>query len=140
MIVGLDIGTNYIRVAIGELNDSGGIEIAGTASRKSAGLRNGVIVNIEDAAAAIREAVESAEQNAGAEVTKCAIGIGGTQIEGLNQKGITPVTEPGRPPREVTRGRHRAGDRQRARGFYSSGQRIAPRRRADLYRRRFEKY
>ena len=103
MIVGLDIGTNHIRVAIGELNDSGGIEIAGTASRKSAGLRNGVIVNIEDAARAITEAVESAEQNAGAEVTKCAIGIGGTQIEGLNQRGITPVTEPGRPPREVTR-------------------------------------
>ncbi|WP_315326965.1 cell division protein FtsA, partial [Treponema socranskii] len=103
MIVGLDIGTNHIRVAIGELNDSGGIEIAGTASRKSAGLRNGVIVNIEDAAAAIKEAVESAEQTAGAEVTKCAIGIGGTQIEGLNQRGITPVTEPGRPPREVTR-------------------------------------
>ena len=115
MIVGLDIGTNHIRVAIGELNDSGGIEIAGTASRKSAGLRNGVIVNIEDAAAAIREAVESAEQNAGAEVTKCAIGIGGTQIEGLNQRGITPVTEPGRPPREVTRGDiERAIDNARA--------------------------
>ena len=115
MIVGLDIGTNHIRVAIGELNESGGIEIAGTASRKSAGLRNGVIVNIEDAAAAIREAVESAEQTAGAEVTKCAIGIGGTQIEGLNQRGITPVTEPGRPPREVTRGDiERAIDNARA--------------------------
>ncbi len=115
MIVGLDIGTNHIRVAIGELNDSGGIEIAGTASRKSAGLRNGVIVNIEDAAAAIKEAVENAEQNAGAEVTKCAIGIGGTQIEGLNQRGITPVTEPGRPPREVTRGDiERAIDNARA--------------------------
>ena len=113
MIVGLDIGTNHIRVAIGELNDSGGIEIAGTASRKSAGLRNGVIVNIEDAA--IKEAVESAEQTAGAEVTKCAIGIGGTQIEGLNQRGITPVTEPGRPPREVTRGDiERAIDNARA--------------------------
>ncbi len=115
MIVGLDIGTNHIRVAIGELNDSGGIEIAGTASRKSAGLRNGVIVNIEDAARAIKEAVESAEQTAGAEVTKCAIGIGGTQIEGLNQRGITPVTEPGRPPREVTRGDiERAIDNARA--------------------------
>ncbi|EPF27045.1 cell division protein FtsA [Treponema socranskii subsp. paredis ATCC 35535] len=115
MIVGLDIGTNHIRVAIGELNDSGGIEIAGTASRKSVGLRNGVIVNIEDAAAAIKEAVENAEQNAGAEVTKCAIGIGGTQIEGLNQRGITPVTEPGRPPREVTRGDiERAIDNARA--------------------------
>ncbi|MBQ9494426.1 MAG: cell division protein FtsA [Treponema sp.] len=103
MIVGLDIGTNCIRVAIGEVIENGSVEIVGTAVKKSAGLRNGVIVNIEDAAAAIKEAVETAEQNAGADVTSCAIGIGGTQIEGMNQRGITPVTQPGKPRREVTR-------------------------------------
>ena len=49
-VVGLDIGTSMIRVAIGEIDpDTGNIRIAGTASRKSAGLRNGVRVNIEDA-------------------------------------------------------------------------------------------
>ena len=46
-IVGLDIGTSEIRVAIGEIDpETGNVQIAGTASRKSAGLRNGVIVNI----------------------------------------------------------------------------------------------
>ncbi|MBP3710770.1 MAG: cell division protein FtsA [Treponema sp.] len=103
MIVGLDIGTSCIRVAIGEVGEDGSVEIVGTSVRKSAGMRNGLIVNIEDAAAAIKDAVEVAEQNAGAEVTSCAIGIGGTQIEGLNQQGITPVTPPGKPRREVTR-------------------------------------
>ena len=54
-IVGLDIGTSVIRVAIGEIDpETGNIQIAGTASRKSAGLRNGVIVNIEDAKNAIK--------------------------------------------------------------------------------------
>ena len=36
-VVGLDIGTSMIRVAIGEIDpDTGNIRIAGTASRKSA--------------------------------------------------------------------------------------------------------
>lgn len=103
MVVGLDIGTSFIRVAIGEHRDDGGMEITGIAGRKSAGLRNGVIVNIEDAVTAIKETIEAAEQNAGAEVLSCATGIGGTQIEGMNQKGSTPVTPPGKQPREITR-------------------------------------
>jgi cell division protein FtsA len=103
MVVGLDIGTSFIRVAIGEYKDGGGIEITGIAGRKSAGLRNGVIVNIEDAVNAIKETIETAEQNAGTEVYSCATGIGGTQIEGMNQKGSTPVTPPGKLPREITR-------------------------------------
>ncbi|MBQ9631030.1 MAG: cell division protein FtsA [Treponema sp.] len=104
MIVGLDIGTSCIRVTIGELDESGNIEIIGVSERKSAGLRNGVIVNIEDAVAAIKDAIENAEQNAGTEVHSCVIGIGGTQIEGMNQRGSTPVSSAGRPPREITRG------------------------------------
>ena len=60
-IVGLDIGTNVIRVAIGEIDpETGNLQIAGTASKKSAGLRNGVIVNIEDAKNAIKEAIDAA--------------------------------------------------------------------------------
>ena len=46
MIVGLDIGTSCIRVVIGENDENGELKIAGTASEKSVGLRNGNIVNI----------------------------------------------------------------------------------------------
>lgn len=102
MIVGLDIGTSAIRVAIGDVLDDGSVEIAGVAGKKSAGLRNGVIVNIEDAATAIKETVEEAELGAGTEVYSCFTGIGGTQIEGRNQSGSAPVTQPGKPPREIT--------------------------------------
>ena len=65
MIVGLDIGTSVIKVAVGEVDEDGKLQIIATSSRKSAGLRNGVIVNIEDAKDAIREAIEAAEQDAG---------------------------------------------------------------------------
>ena len=64
-IVGLDIGTSVIRVAIGEIDpETQKMVITGTAQKKSAGLRNGVIVNIEDAKNAIKEAIDAAEQNA----------------------------------------------------------------------------
>ena len=102
MVVGLDIGTSFIRVAIGAENDDGVFEIAGIARQKSAGLRNGVIVNIEDAMNAIRETVAVAEQNAGMEVSSCFTAIGGTQIESFNQRGTVAVTPPGKALRAIT--------------------------------------
>ena len=48
MVVGLDIGTSYIRVAIGDYDENGKFRILGTSCEKSMGLRNGNIVNIEE--------------------------------------------------------------------------------------------
>lgn len=102
MVVGLDIGTSYIRVAIGAENEEGKLEIVGTSKRKSVGLRNGVIVNIEDAQNAIKEAIELAEEDAGFEVSSCFIGIGGTQVESYNRRGGAAVTKTGTQLHEVT--------------------------------------
>ena len=57
MIVGLDIGTNNIRVAVAQENEDGKLEIVGTYTKASSGLRNGSVVNIEDAKNAIKEAL-----------------------------------------------------------------------------------
>ena len=103
-VVGLDIGTSVIRVAIGEIDpETGAIQIAGTASRKSAGLRNGVIVNIEDAKMAIKETIEAAELNAGTIVYSVITAIGGSQIESLNSKGTVPVSSTNKSTKEISR-------------------------------------
>ncbi len=103
-IVGLDIGTSVIRVAIGEIDpDTNDVRIAGTASRKSAGLRNGVIVNIEDAKAAIKEAIDAAEQNAGTTVESVITAIGGSQIESQNSRGTVPVSSTNKSTKEISR-------------------------------------
>ncbi len=103
-IVGLDIGTNEIRVAIGEIDpDTGNLQIAGTASKKSAGLRNGVIVNIEDAKNAIKEAIDAAEQNAGTTVESVITAIGGSQIESQNSRGTVPVSSANKSIKEISR-------------------------------------
>lgn len=103
VIVGLDIGTSTVRVAIGELTASGDIEIIGLAQKKSAGLRNGAIVNLEAAGSVIKEAVDAAEQNAGFEVTSCVAAIGGPQIECLNSRGQAAVSKHGKSNGEITR-------------------------------------
>ena len=101
MVVGLDIGTSNIRVAIGEINEDSEVQIVGTASRTSNGLKDGVIVNIEAAMNSIRETIEAAEQNAGMEVVSCITSIGGTQIEGINSKGIVAVSSAGKNAKEI---------------------------------------
>ncbi|MBQ0003769.1 MAG: cell division protein FtsA [Treponema sp.] len=101
VIVGLDIGTSNIRVAIGEIIDENTVDILGLAKCPSAGLRNGSIVNIEAAIAAIKETVEQAEQNAGCEVLSCVTAIGGAQIESYNSKGLAAVSNKNQPSREI---------------------------------------
>jgi len=96
IIVGLDIGTNNIRVVIGETDAENKIEVIGVAKRPSQGLRNGVIVNIDAAMTAIKETVEAAEQNAGIDVTSVYTAIGGAQVESLNSKGQIGVDQSGR--------------------------------------------
>ena len=91
IIVGLDIGTSVIRAAIGEVDDEGELHIVSTAAKKSAGLRNGVIVNIEDAKDAIKETLEEAETKGGVLVNSVIASIGGSQIESQNSRGVVPI-------------------------------------------------
>ena len=47
LIVGLDIGTTKICAVVGELTESGLVEVVGIGTSVSTGLRKGVVVNIE---------------------------------------------------------------------------------------------
>lgn len=103
-IVGLDIGTNVIKVAIGRVEDDGKLQILSTAKRPSSGLRNGIIVNIEEAKEVIRETIEEAEQNAGVLVNSVIVAIGGSLVESQNARGVVPIrTNSKSNRREVTR-------------------------------------
>ncbi|MBQ7881259.1 MAG: cell division protein FtsA [Treponema sp.] len=102
-VVGLDLGTNFVRVVIGEVSEEGVLEIIGTAKRPSSGLRNGVIVNRENTMECIKSVIEEAEQNAGYEVVSCVTAIGGSQIESLNSTGLVAISSHGRGEREITK-------------------------------------
>jgi cell division protein FtsA len=103
MVVGLDIGTTKVCVVIGERNDRGILEITGVGVSPSAGMRKGVVVNIEATIKSIVEAVEAAEMMSGREVHTCWTGIGGSHIEGINSRGVVAIAGQKRENREIGR-------------------------------------
>ncbi len=61
---GLDIGTSSIKVLVAELVD-GEVNVIGVSNAKSKGVKDGIIVDIEAAATAIKSAISQAEEKAG---------------------------------------------------------------------------
>ncbi len=92
IIVGVDIGTSFVHVVIGELKEHGGVEILAVAKNQSQGVRNGVIVNIEKAVSVIQKTVETAEQIAGCDVKSCVTAIGGANIESRDSRGMAVIS------------------------------------------------
>jgi len=90
-IVGLDIGTSFVRVVIGEVNEDGELQISGVGESPSSGLKHGLVVNIEATVAAVQQAVEAAEMMSGVEVERVVACIGGEQIESMSSNGVVAV-------------------------------------------------
>ena len=101
MVVGLDIGTTKVCAVIGEVNESGFLEITGVGTSPSTGLRKGVVVNIESTLRSVAQAIEAAEMMSGREVHEVWTGIGGNHIEGINSRGVVAVTGKNREVREI---------------------------------------
>ena len=90
-VVGLDIGTTKVCALIVEPSESGLPTVLGVGSCPSRGMRRGVVVNIEACVAAIKQAIEEAELQAGVSVERAFVGIGGPHVRGLNSRGVVAI-------------------------------------------------
>ncbi len=88
--VGLDIGTTKICAVVGE-KEGDHINIIGTGSHPSEGLRKGVVVNMESTVSSIKKAVEEAELMAGCEISNVYVGIAGGHINSFNSRGVIAI-------------------------------------------------
>jgi cell division protein FtsA len=98
-VVGVDAGTTKVAVVVGELLEGGAIKIVGVGTRESAGLRKGVVVNIEEAASCVAMAVREAERMAGVEIRGATVCLSSPDIKSFNSRGVVAIT-PG--AREIT--------------------------------------
>ena len=89
-IVGLDIGTSKIKAVVGEITGNE-IDVRGYKSVRTKGLRNGVVINIEETKKSIEKAVREAEEFAGCEVDSAYIGITGGHIKSINSHGVVTI-------------------------------------------------
>ncbi len=124
LVVGLDVGTTKTCVVVGEirpqgksetnfflrrLNGSGyeaadeWIDIIGFGNSSSKGLRKGMVVNIEDTAESIRNAVEEAESMADVDIKAVHVGFAGGDIHSFSSHGVIAVREKEISKREIDR-------------------------------------
>jgi cell division protein FtsA len=105
VVVGLDIGTTKTCAIIGRFDENKMIEITGVGAAPSTGLKNGIVVNIDNTAASIKKAVEDAEFMSGCQVGSVYVGISGQHIRGEASKGVVAITNKNRTitPAEVRR-------------------------------------
>lgn len=92
LVVGLDIGTTKICCIVGEVFENR-IEIIGTGTVPSQGLKKGVVVNIESTVNSIKQAVKIAEEASGCDLSAIDVyvGIAGNHIKGFNSPGILAI-------------------------------------------------
>ncbi|MCB8698720.1 cell division protein FtsA [Streptococcus mitis] len=88
---GLDIGTNSIKVLVAELRN-GELNVIGVSNAKSKGVKDGIIVDIEAAAAAIKSAISQAEEKAGISIKSVNVGLPGNLLQVEPTQGMIPVT------------------------------------------------
>ena len=97
LIVGLDVGTSKVVVAVAELLPDLRYQVIGVGQARSEGLRKGVVVNIEATVQSIRRALEEAELMAACRISEVFTGIAGSHIKSFNSSGMVAIKD-----REVT--------------------------------------
>ncbi len=95
VIAGLDIGsaktTAIIAEVGGEFPKHPSIKVLGVGSARTAGLRKGVVSDIEETTRSIQQAMEDAERMAGVQVEYVYAGIAGEHVQAMTSKGVVAV-------------------------------------------------
>lgn len=88
---GLDIGTSSVKVLVAEYNETE-MNVIGVSNVKSAGVKDGIIVNIDVAAGAIKKAIEQAEEKSGIRIESINVGLPANLLQIEPTQGMIPVT------------------------------------------------
>jgi cell division protein FtsA len=86
-VVGLEIGTTKICVAVGEATSDGTTRILGVAEAPSAGVSEGEIVDFEAAVNRVREAIADAEDKSQVQIRGVYLAVTGAHIHSFNTRG-----------------------------------------------------
>jgi cell division protein FtsA len=97
IIVGLDIGSTAIKVAVGQRtigdDKKQKLHIIGAVSQEAEGINRGVITNIEDAVESVSKALDKAEKLTGIPIEQAWISISGSHINSEVSKGVVAVSK-----------------------------------------------
>ncbi|MCE9499357.1 MAG: cell division protein FtsA, partial [Leptospira sp.] len=91
-IVALDLGSSLIKVVVGRVIGNNEIEIIGTGTAPSTGIKNGGIVNIDATTKSIVDAIGDAELMSGQNISHVIVNISGKTIKAINSRGFVAIS------------------------------------------------
>ncbi len=91
IVVGLDLGTTKVSTVVAEASEHGELNILGVGTAANAGLKQGMVVSIDETVEAIARSVEEAEQMSGVDIHSVVAGISGSHLRGINNQTTVGV-------------------------------------------------
>ena len=91
-IAGLDIGTTKTCAVVAATAEDGSLRIIGVGEAPSAGLRKGVVTDVEQAIRSIETATERAERMAGVHISHVYVGVTGDHVHSLTHRGVVEIS------------------------------------------------
>jgi len=91
LVVGLDLGTSAIKIAVGERRSDGGLTLIGAHQVESRGMRKGEVVDYVAASACIFQAIHETEEMLNMDIRQVELAMTGGHIESANYRGTVPV-------------------------------------------------
>ena len=91
LVTGLDVGTTKICAVIADVTSDARPNILGVGISPCTGLKKGIVVDLAETSAAIKDAIEKAERMAGEEVQSLVVGITGEHISCVNNRSVVAI-------------------------------------------------
>lgn len=92
IITSIDVGSSKVCVMIAELDERDQPQIIGIGKSQCEGVKKGVVVDIEETAKSIQEAVEKAESMANVSIKSAHVALPGGYCEVIRNKGMIAVS------------------------------------------------
>src|SRR4051812_23187247 len=86
LLTAIDVGSAKTCVMVAEVSDAG-VRYRAHGVCESRGSRKGVIIDLEKAITSVQQAVERAENAAGAPIEHAVVGVAGAHIRGITSQG-----------------------------------------------------
>jgi cell division protein FtsA len=93
LVVGLDIGTSKISVAVGEVTPDNQLSIIGVGNQPARGMDKGGVNDLNLVIQSIQRAINEAELMADCQISSIYLGISGKHISCQNENGMVPIND-----------------------------------------------
>lgn len=92
-VVGLDVGTTKVLVLIGEVTDPHRVEVVGVGLSQSRGIKKGLVVDMDEAEAAISTALRKAEAFSGYRIIGAYVSVSGGHLASEGSRGAISLPD-----------------------------------------------